>query len=636
MIAIKRALLAALLLSGGASRAEAPADDNFANLSFEELANIRVTSVSKKPERLGAVAASVFVIRSDDIRRAGATSLPEALRLAPNLQVARLDARNYAVTARGFNNAFENKLLVLIDGRTVYSPLFSGVYWDAQDVVLEDIARIEVISGPGATLWGANAVNGVINIITRNAADTQGELASIGSDGHGGDVSVRHGAVVGDGHYRLYAKHAEADDTRNADGVATVTGWQRDQAGFRADLSALGGRATLSGDAYRGQLRQFNTADIGIGGANLLARLTRPLDGGGELRLQAYVDQVLRDQPNAFRERLDTVDVEFQHSMSPGTSQQLVWGGGHRVARDHITGSKAFTFLPLDDSLAWTNLFAQHDWHITPQLRLTTGLKAERNSYTGMETLPSASLAWQATPEQLLWLQVARAVRVPSRIDRDFYAPGVPPVVAGQPRYNVAGGPNFVSEVERVAQAGYRGQPWRGIGLAATVFFSRYDKVRTLEPNPAGAGLVFMNQAEAHSHGLELSANWEPRSDLRLSGGAVFQRLHVNPLASSHDVSGVTNLSNNDPERYSMLRLSYDVSAAMELDATLRHQGTLPKPLVPAYTALDVRAGWKLGRTLELSLLLQNLLAGDHPEFGASPGRSIIARTAAARLTWRF
>ena len=611
--------------------------DNFANLSLEELSDIRVTSVSRRAERLGEAAAAVFVIGGDDIRRAGATTLPEALRLAPNLQVARVDARNYAITARGFSSPFENKLLVLIDGRTVYSPLFSGVYWDAQEVLLDDVERIEVISGPGATLWGANAVNGVINVITKSAADTVGGLVTADADRDLRGSSVRYGAALpGGGHYRVYALAREADTTLTSAGAATDTGYRRRQAGFRADVDALGGSATVQGDVVDGQLAQLGTRDIDIGGANLLGRIERRLDGGSTLRIQAYLDHTRRDQPNAFAEHLNTVDVDVQHSVALAGGQQLVWGGGYRKAYDRVVNGAAFGFLPGARDLAWSNLFAQDDIALGAGLRLTAGLKVERNSYTGNELLPHLALAWQATPAQMVWTSLTRAVRVPSRIDRDLYAPTVPKLVNGVPVFGVAGGPDFDAEVANVAQLGYRAQPTPTLSFAVTLYADRYTRLRTLEPNPAGAGLVFLNKASGSGRGAELSGRWDVLRNWRLTAGLSSQRLDVQADPGSRDSAGATGLANNDPATWSSLRSSVDLSDALEFDAVLRHVGALPKPVVPAYTALDLRLGWRLQRALSLSLMVQNLFAAGHAEFGALPGRSVTERSVAGRLAWRF
>lgn len=611
--------------------------DNFSNLSLEELGAVSITSASKRSERLGDAAASVFVIRADNIRRSGAATLPEALRLAPNLQVARADARNYAITARGFNSVLENKLLVLIDGRTVYSPLFSGVFWDAQDVVLEDIERIEVISGPGATLWGANAVNGVINIITRSAAATQGALVSADLSRDLRSASARFGGKLGESaHYRIYAKRVQADDSERADGAPSLTGWQRRQAGFRIDADAGGAAMTLQGDAYQGNLHQAGTPDIAIDGANLLARLERTLAGGSELRLQAYVDHTTRDQPNAFVEHINTLDLEVQHTLNLSANQQLIWGGGHRIAYDRVANDNKFAFLPGARDLAWTNVFAQDQISLTPALRLTAGLKAERNSYTGLEYLPSLSLAWQGVPDHLVWASLARAVRVPSRTDRDFFSPTNPPLVGGVPRYGVAGGPDFESEVARVAQLGLRARPLPALSYSLKLYYSQYERLRTLEPNSAGTSLVFLNRAFGATRGAEFSTRWDVNSDLRITGGVTVQHLALRTEPGSGDVSGAIGVGNNDPRHWALLRVSHDLSDALELDLTLRHVGRLPKPAVPAYEALDLRLGWSIRPGLELSLLAQNLLGSRHAEFGAEPARSVFGRSALARLSWRF
>ncbi|MES3023742.1 MAG: TonB-dependent receptor [Pseudomonadota bacterium] len=628
------ALAASLAALGRIAGAGEAVSDNFASLSLEELGRIEITSVSKKAEKLTAAAAPVFVISSDDIRRSGAATLPEALRLAPNLQVARVDARNYAVTARGFNSPFENKLLVLIDGRAIYSPLFSGVFWDAQDVLLEDVERIEVISGPGATLWGANAVNGVINIITRAAAETQGAFATAGADADLRLAGARYGAALGRGHYRLYAKTVRGDDGRRADGGVDQTGWERHQAGFRIDGMVPG--LTLQGDAYHGKLHQLGTADIAIGGANLLARLDRTLAGGSELRVQAYLDHTRRKQPNAFVEHLNTVDIDVQQSLTLGTGHHLVWGGGHRVAYDRVQNGPNFSFLPGARNLAWTNLFAQDDFLLAPSLRLTAGLKAERNSYTGVEYLPHLNLAWQATPGHMVWASLARAVRVPSRIDRELYAPSAPAVVGGVPQYFLAGGPEFVSEVAKVSQLGLRGQPTPALSYAITVYASRYERLRTLETNAGGAGLVFLNRAGGDSHGAELSARWDVRPDWRMSAGLSAQSQDTHAEAGNRDPAAVAGLVGADPAVWATLRSSFDLSDRLELDLNLRHVGKLPAPAVPAYTALDVRLGWKIMPRVELSLLARNLLGSRHAEFGAAPGRPVYGRTLHGRLSWRF
>jgi iron complex outermembrane receptor protein len=630
-----------LALALGATHAHAEAlasaSKDLGDLSLEELANIQVTSVSRRPESLSDAASSIFVITGTDIHRAGATTLPEALRLAPNLQVARVDARNYAVTARGFNNAFENKLLVLIDGRTVYSPLFSGVFWDVQDVVLEDVERIEVISGPGATLWGANAVNGVINVITKSASNTQGTLlsAAAGKDERNG--AVRHGgALANGGHYRVYGKYAANDDLRAESGATAFTGWHRQQAGFRADWGDAGRNATVQGDLVDASLHQKGTADIQVRGANLLGRVNHSFADGSTAAVQMYWDHTERDQPLAFVEHLDTLDLQLQHAVGLGEGHRLVWGGGYRWGHDRVRNGASFGFLPGTLNLHWANLFAQDEMALGEDLRLTAGLKIEDNNYTGVEVLPTLRLAWNPRPALMVWSSLSRSVRAPSRIDRDFYSPTTPAIINGVPQYAIAGGPDFESEVANVFELGYRAQPTPTLSYSATAFYGRYDRLRTLEPNTQGTGSVFRNQADGRTRGIETWATWQAGEAWRLSGGGVVQRVDTALDPGSKDLSGTTGLATSDPSHYWMLRSSLDLADNQDLDLTLRYVGALARPAVPAYTAVDLRYGWRIRRGLELSLIGRNLFDPKHAEFGAAPGRNNYERTVLLKLVWKL
>jgi len=617
-------LLAGLLLCAMQARAASDADD-LGDLSLEELANIRVTSVSKKSEPLSDAPASIFVITSEDIRRSGATTLPEVLRLAPNLQVARADARNYAITARGFNSVLENKLLVLIDGRTVYSPLFSGVYWDAQDVVLQDVERIEVISGAGGTLWGANAVNGVINIITKNAADTQGTLAVVGGSADEKDAVVRYGGKLDNGgYYRVYGKYAENDDTRTADGTTVPTGWSRHQTGFRADWDDGYRKTTFQGDAYTGALHQLGTPDIAIGGANLLGRIDADVSDDANVSLQAYWDYTERKQPGAFIEYLNTFDVQFQHSLDLSRTHNVEWGIGYRLAMDRVNNDVNFSFLPASLNMYWGNVFVQDQLGLTDTVKLTTGLKLENNNYTGVEALPTIRLSWKPAQNHLVWGAISRSVRTPSRIDRDFYAPTNPPII---------GGPEFESEVAVDTELGYRGQLSPSLSYSATLFHTDYSKLRTVEYDPSG--IYFSNLASGSSRGLETWGSWQVRDDWRLSAGLVVQHIDTKLDADSHDITDISGLATSDPSHYWMLRSSYDIDTRQELDMTLRHVGELENPEVPSYTSLDLRYGWKVRPGLEFSIIGQNLNGGSHPEFQAAPGRSVFDRSIYFQLVWR-
>src|SRR5688572_2887578 len=449
---------------------------SFADFSLEELGNVEITSVSKQAERLSDAPASIYVITNDDIRRAGARSLPEALRLAPNLQVAARSSTSYAISARGFNNAIGNKLLVLIDGRTVYTPLFSGVFWDQQNVMLEDIERIEVISGPGATLWGANAVNGVINVITRTARDTQGTLASIGVGNRDQGAAVRYGGRLGDtGNFRIYGMRSEFENTTRADGVSLPDGWQTGQVGFRTDWRSGRDGFTVQGDAYSGQSEHggfvgaFEIRPIEVHGANVLARWSRQLAGGSDVRLQAYFDKTNRDDPLFYRPQSEIFDIDFHHAVPTG-NHRVLWGGGCRQGRDHVEPGSVFTsFVPASSRLEWYNVFVQDEIRLTERLELTAGIKLERNDYTGWEHLPSLRLAWKPADAQLLWGAVSRAVRSPSRLDRDVRFPATP-IPAIPPFFLLHGGTEFQSEVANVYEIGYRAQPAPSFIYSVTAF----------------------------------------------------------------------------------------------------------------------------------------------------------------------
>ncbi len=493
---------------------------DIAELSLEELSGLEVTSVSRRGEPLGAAPASIYVITADAIRRSGVTSLPEALRLAPNLQVARIDATQYAISARGFNNAIGNKLLVLIDGRTVYTPFFSGVFWDQQDVLLDDVERIEVISGPGATLWGANAVNGVINILTRSSAETEGTLVAAGAGNRERGLSLRHGVALGEsGHLRVYGKTTRVKPSETAAGTAVADGNERHQAGLRADWVAGANTFTVQGDAYRtraqhrGFLLGTELTPIGSSGANVLGRWTRRLGGGGELRAQAYLDHMEREDALLYRPTVDLADLELQHAFTEGR-HKLVWGGGYRRARDELDPGLFFGFVPRSRTLNWGNLFVQDDVALTEALGLTLGVKLEHNDFTGLEPLPNLRLAWRPSQQQMVWGAFSRAVRAPARLDRDIRLPPTPP-------YIIAGGPDFVSEVANVFELGWRAQLAAGWSGSATAFLSDWKNLRSGQTPP---NAQVQNMIDGQTYGLEAWASWQVLPAWRLSGG--FTTLH--------------------------------------------------------------------------------------------------------------
>ncbi len=611
----------AFATTGSAADAELLAASQIADLSLEELANIRVTSVTGRPRPAQQLAASIFVITQDDIRRSTAASLPEALRLAPNLQVARLNANQWAISARGFNNTIGNKLLVLIDGRTIYSPLFSGVFWDTHEVVVRDVERIEVISGPGATLWGANAVNGVINVITRSAFDTDGSLvqAEAGEAGH--QLTGRQGGRLdNDGAWRAYAMQIERDSTRLQTGQSRTDGMRKEQAGFRADWGRGRKTVTVQGDLYQGEGEGTSNLSPELSGGNLLARLQQTEADGSNWQVQAYFDMAKRYDDVIFRDDTHTVDLQFNQEPVIGDRHRLIWGFGHREARSRTEPTALVRFTPEEKSLRWSNVFVQNEWSATPQLRLTAGLKAERNVYTGTELLPTLRVSYELAETQVLWASASRAVRAPARLDREFFFPANPPFL-------IQGGPEFDSEVAKVFELGYRSQPGPGVSYSATVYRHNYERLRAGRASPT----FVENRARGHVDGVEMWGGVDLHPRWRVSGGWVHLSKSLTADALS-PASSVPNLG-NDPKNQWMLRSTASPTDSIEADATLRRVSSLPEPVVPSYTVIDLRLGWRITDTLEASLLVNNLGNRRHVEFNPNES-SEFGRSARVRISW--
>ena len=603
----------------------APAQDlgplaRIGELSLEELGEVRVTSVSGRPEAARSAAASVFVITGEDIRRSGSTSLPEALRLAPNLQVARINATQYAISARGFNNSIGNKLLVLVDGRTVYSPLFSGVFWDAQDVMLEDVERIEVISGPGATLWGANAVNGVINVITRSALDTRGTLLSAQGGPEGSRLTARQGGRFGDrGGWRIYATRLARDDTPTSGGARLADGVARSQVGFRVDRDDGTWRSTLQGDAYHAT-GEATTVAPGLSGANLLARVGHRASDGATWQLQGYFDEARRRDAIVFRDHTQILDLAFDHSPAPIGRHRLLWGASRREARSDTGPAAAVRFDPQVRDLQWTSVFVQDEITLTDRLRVTVGAKAERNVYTGTELLPSLRAAWDVGDSGMLWGAVSRAVRAPARLDRDFFFPANPPFL-------IRGGAEFRSEIANVIELGWRGQSLPNFSYSVTAFHHDYDRLRAGRAGPTAVE----NLAYGRVWGVEAWGSVDLTRTWRLSGGLVELRKSLRAAPEAGPLS-VENLG-NDPEHQWMLRSSLTLPAGIEFDAMVRRVSALPFPAVPSYVATDLRLGRQLSPHWHASVAGRNLGAR-HVEFEPATG-SLSRPSVWLRLEWR-
>lgn len=611
-----------------------------ADLSLEELGNIKVTSVSRMPERLLDAPASIYVISRDEIRRSGASTLPEALRLAPNLQVAQENSGAYAISARGLNgsnNSGPNKVLVMIDGRSVYSPLFSGVFWDVQDVMLEDIERIEVVSGPGGTLWGVNAVNAVVNVITRDSADTQGLLVSLGGGDPDSDAAVRYGGRLGEGTFRADAKVIDRQHTRTADGGDVDDAGHKVQVDFRYDHGGPDSHVAISGSSYRGVEGQpapgsvevvgvnLVLGDIDLAGSSLVARWDRTTGRGGSLQLQAYYDHTERVVPPTFAETLDLFDVQLQHALAPIGRHQVAWGFDIRRSRDRLRNSEFIAILPAALDQTWLSVFLQDRIALRDDIDFTLGARIERNDYTGNEVLPNARLSWRIGRSDLVWAAVSRAIRAPSRFDRDLRVPGVPPFL-------LDGGPDAESEVADVYELGYRGQPTARLSWSATAFHAEYDRLRTLAIAPSGTFLIFSSDMAGSANGIEAWGKFQALPTWRLSAGwtALDETLRLKP--GGVDLAAPA-AAGNDPSHTWQLRSSWDVSPDVSLDVGVRHVAELERNAVPAYTAVDARLSWQLRPDLEVSLAGRNL-TGRHAEYGALAHRTEFDRGYLLRLVW--
>jgi iron complex outermembrane recepter protein len=629
-------------------------------LSLEELMGVEITSVSKKEEKLFDAAAAIYVITEEDIQRSGATSIPEALRNVPGVEVARIDSHTWAITVRGFNGTTANKLLVLIDGRSVYTPLFSGVFWDVQDTLLEDVERIEVIRGPGATLWGANAVNGVINIITKSAKQTQGLLVTGGGGteerGFGG---VRYGGkLAATAQYRFYAKYINRDDTVLPEGSDAGDAWQIGQGGFRIDWDASDKhQLTFQGDLYGGSLGQtstilspmpplmrLNNADTAVAGGNVLGRWVHSISEASDVQFQVYYDRTERRIPLVFSEERDTFDVDVQHRFSVGQRQDIVWGFGYRFTQDRVGNTFNVSWDPDRRATHLVSAFVQDEITLVPdRLRLTLGSKFEHNDFTGFEIQPNARLAWTPTARQTVWASVSRAVRTPTRLDRDIRLNGQ--VIPGTPVtvLVVFGSRNFASEELLAYELGYRLQPHARLFLDAAAFYNVYDRLLSIEgpapaqPSPPAVAIPFVlaNNVEGETYGLELWANYQIADWWRWQAGYTYLHMHLRTKLGSSDTISVASAEGSSPQHQFFLRSWLDLPADLEFDTTLRYVDALPNQSVRAYTALDVRLGWRPIKNLELAVIGQNLLDNRHLEF-SSTFRTEIQRGVYGKITWRY
>jgi iron complex outermembrane receptor protein len=572
-------------------------------LSIEDLMNLEITSVSKTGEPLSDAAAAVYVITREEILNSGARSLTDILRLAPNLQVAQITSSSFAITARGFNGSAASKLLVLIDGRSVYTPYHSGVSWDVQEVLPEDIERIEVISGPGATLWGANAVNGVINITTRKASETVGTSLGIGGGNLEQRGSAQYGGQAGSAvAYRAYVDSFHDGHDLTATGMNAEDAWHKSQGGFRVDWMPAGDLVTLQGDLYRGS----EPAGDRVSGHNLLTRWNHAFSEASSLQVQAYYDDARTVIPNLGFDELNTYDLDVQHAFAWGSRQSIVWGGGVRTEDDNFP-TQFPVFLPPQRTLRYSNAFLEDTISLSRTLKLIVGTKYEHDAYTRGEPLPNARLSWKVSESSLLWAAVSQAVRAPSRIDRDLFEQ------AGSVVF-LRGG-DFQDERLTAYELGYRSQPSAKSSVSISTFYNVYSDLRSAEYSPGLAlPLMFANRMSGNTYGLEAWGNYQMSDWWRLSAGGnwLHENLHFDPGSSA---LGSIAIAGDDPSYQIALRSTMTARWGL-LYLDLRHVGALPNPASPGYTELNAHVGWTLSPAITLALTGSNLIHPHHLEFG--------------------
>jgi len=663
---IAAALAAHLFVSTVARGAERAGGSRvLADLSLEELMNESVTSVSKKETKLSQSPAAISVITQEDIRRSGLATTPELLRTVPGLDVARINANEWAVSSRGFNHQFANKLLVLIDGRTIYTPASGGVFWNAQDVVLEDLDRIEVIRGPGATLWGGNAVNGVINIITKSAKETQGALVStsFGTEDHP-STTVRYGGQLATNfYYRAYVKYFNRDGLVDANGDDAPDDWSALRGGLRLNWEpSPENNFTLQGDYYdsdagknmpRVSLTPPSSRQVDVtarnSGGNVVGRWARTFSETSQLTLQGYYDHVEQGD-GAGTEFRNTGDIDLQHRFALGARNDVVWGAGYRYATVESTPSFNLTWTPDKMRLQLFNVFVQDEITLVPdQLHFTLGSKFEHNTLTGLEIQPSARLLWTPTERQTAWASVSRATRTPSLFERNIRlnaaafqpSPFAPPVLVSS-----FGNPNAEAEKLIAYELGYRIEPMKQLSFDVAMFYNVYEDLLLAESNPRRdetspapphtlISTTIQNNQHGETYGTEVSAQWKVTDNWRLAGSYTWLHMRLAPDSST---------ALDSPQHQFQLRSYLDLPGNVELNGALFYVSEVSphaagaRVPVPSYVRLDIGVVWRPTPSLELGVWGQNLLDDRHAEFRSiqSGFRTEVPRGVLGKITWRF
>jgi iron complex outermembrane receptor protein len=624
---------------------------DLASLSVDDLMNVEVTSVSRKAQKLSDTPAAVFVITQDDIRRSGATSIPEVLRIVPGLEVARLTGNAWAVSARGSNGQYANKLLVMIDGRSLYTPLFGGVFWDVQDTLLEDIDRIEVIRGPGGTLWGANAVNGIINIITKHAIETQGTLVTAGGGAAEGPLgAARFGGSLGNNrYYRAYAKSFGRPDSSSGS-LPTHDALSMDQAGFRADWTSRGGDTfTAQGDRYRGAaggtgatVDPANPFDSHVSltrlsGQNLQFRWQSVQSSRSDTSLQAYVDDTSRSDSNMVITRR-TVDVDFDQHLKLGSRNDAVWGLGYRRSNDNAVGA-GFTLIRGSNISGIATAFVQDEIAVVQRLRLTLGTKIQFDSVSHLQLQPTLRLLFKLSPRQTMWAAATSAVRTPA--ETELYGRinvgAFPDGAGGTALVVVHGNPTLKPERVEAYEVGYRWQLSANTGFDATAFHNRIRDITGAAPQApsidSSGQLIFPinveNFLDNSAYGAEFLLTNAVTPNWNIALGYSFLQ------SVTFDDDGLRSTVVTEPKNQLQLRSNMQLSQQFALNAAAFYAGRIGDD-VPAYVRLDAQLSWHPAKQWDFSITVQNLLHARHEEFARTAGGITIPRTVNGKITWRF
>ncbi len=630
------------------------------SLSLEELMNIEVISVSKKAQKLSESAAAIFVITQDDIRRSGATTIADALRMVPGLQVAKINSHAWAISSRGFNNFYASKLLVLIDGRSIYNPEFSGVYWDTADTMLDNIEQIEIIRGPGGTLWGANAVNGVINIITKKTEDTQGNLLVARGGTEDNTLSVRHGGKLGKDestHYRIYAKSFRRDNSAN---TTQKDDWQANRVGFRLD-SELNQKnsVTLEGDVYDGEEHDISFLDLQpieseIRGGHLLGKWRHTFSSNSDVEVQIYYDYAKRTVP--IQSTNNIFDIDMQHRYRLNKSHEFLWGLGYRNIKSNIPETSGMKFTPPERRDNLFSAFLQDEITLSEnELVLTIGSKFEHNDYTGFEIQPNARLLWTPTEERSIWAAISKAVKTPTRTHHDAIAE-IAVAQDNNPFYPIPSVILFKSNQQLDSESvhsyeiGGREQLTSNLSWDIALFFNKYQKLAGGEsfismdemPNRVILLNPVSNIANGKSYGGELAINWLISDEVNLR--AAYSYLDTKLTLHDEIISAGDEdvFQNANPQHQFSLRSSIDLNSNLQTSIWVRYVDNLPSDVlghVNSYTTLDASLAWQASKNLTLSLVGQNLLDKQHHEFGLDPFNPLLGeveRSIYGQIRWQF